>query len=125
MGSKEPPKSAIRRGWCLAAVRCACAMVNAPPKSVWPGSEVTELIFSCIFDGRRQGIVPRCVFVIFGGSQRQAEGVILRRARNPVQSIGHRADEILHAIARGGGDGVKFQAALFAEIAQRFEARAI
>jgi len=69
--------------------------------------------------------VPRCVFVIFGGSQRQAEGGILRRARNPVQSIGHRADEILHAIARGGGDGVKFQAALFAEIAQRFEARAI
>jgi len=44
---------------------------------------------------------------------------------DPVQSIGHRADEILHAIARGGGDGVKFQAALFAEIAQRFEARAI
>ncbi len=47
------------------------------------------------------------------------------RARNLVQSIGHGTDEILHAIACGGGDGVEFKAALFAEITQRFEARAV
>src|SRR6266849_10547339 len=32
MGSNEPPKRAMRRGWCFAAVRCACAVVNAPPR---------------------------------------------------------------------------------------------
>src|SRR6516165_11554109 len=31
MGSNEPPNSAIRLGWCLTAVRCACAVVNPPP----------------------------------------------------------------------------------------------
>src|SRR6266550_3812080 len=34
MGSKEPPKIAMRRGWCFAAVRCACAVVNETPKKV-------------------------------------------------------------------------------------------
>jgi len=33
-GSKEPPKIAIQRGWCFAAVRCACAVVNEAPKKV-------------------------------------------------------------------------------------------
>ena len=42
-----------------------------------------------------------------------------------IQGIGHGTDEILYAVTRNGGDGVKLEAALLAELAQGFEARAV
>ncbi len=54
-----------------------------------------------------------------------------RRRRNrlgrlqALESVGHAADQFGDAFAAGRGNGVKFQAALRAEIAKFFEARAI
>jgi len=64
-------------------------------------------------------------FLIFRRSQRQVERGVVGRARNLVQGIGHGTDEILHPVTRNGRDGLKFEAALLAELAQGYEARAI
>ena len=49
----------------------------------------------------------------------------MSRARDLVQSIGDGTDEILHAVASNGGNGVEFENAPLAIIAQRFEPSAV
>src|SRR5271169_1936842 len=56
---------------------------------------------------------------------RQVQRSVVRRARNFVQSVSDGANEIFDAIAGNGGDGMEFEAALFAEIPEYFEPRVV
>src|ERR1700676_1256784 len=52
-------------------------------------------------------------------------GSIWRMPGNFVQSVGDRTNQLFHAFAGGGGDGMEFEILFSAKIAQRFEARAV
>src|ERR1700732_860554 len=52
-------------------------------------------------------------------------GSIRRVPGNFVQSVGDRTNQLFHAFAGGGGDGMEFEILFSAKIAQRFEARAV
>ncbi len=58
-------------------------------------------------------------------SSRRIKRGIVNRARNLLQSIGDGTDQLFHAVTRDSRNGVEFQVALLAKIAQSFEARAI
>src|SRR5713101_5977037 len=124
MGSKEPPKSAIRRGCCFAAVRCACVIVNAPPERVASTalrSHRTWTIFSRILDRRRPGIFLRCFFVIFGRGRLRVRRRQVAGTGNLVESVGDRTNQVPHAFAGGRGNSMGFKMLGAAEITQSLE----
>src|ERR1700741_5106992 len=102
MGSNEPPKSAMRRGWWFVAVRCNCAVVNAPP-----GTPRID-IFSQILGRKRYGFMGCCVSVL-GGSILRVGCTVPGRSGDPVQGIGYRAHQLANAFPGCGRNGVEFQ----------------
>src|ERR1700686_5900070 len=62
---------------------------------------------------------------VFGLNERRVQSGIRGRARNLVQGIGDRPNQIFHTVTRNSGNGVKFKVAQLAEIAKSFETRTI
>src|SRR5579864_5008867 len=113
MGSKVPPKSAIRRPLAVFPPRAAVVLeFKFPPR---PLRSLRARSFSHLFAGRVRRIV--IVFAVEGSF------AFLRRLRRrkPLQCVGHATHKLLDAFAGSRRDSVKIELAFGAMLAQPFQ----